>query len=166
MNCRDIETLLLAERDGVLASTQQTALEQHVAACPACRQMRADLSAAMSALRSDAVNVSVPDVDAEWHRLQPQLNPVAPARREKTRPLAPVIWFGVPLAAAAAVTFAFFGQSHAPQVQDPKPEPVVELASADYVEAGNADASTMVYVDKESGWLVVWAADSEAERSI
>jgi hypothetical protein len=31
---------------------------------------------------------------------------------------------------------------------------------ADYVEAGNPAASTMVYVDKESGWLVVWAADA------
>jgi len=33
------------------------------------------------------------------------------------------------------------------------------IAGADYVEAGNPNASTMVYVDKESGWLVVWVTD-------
>jgi hypothetical protein len=162
MNCRDIEPLLLAERDGVLTASQHASLGQHVAACPACRQMRVDLSAAMSALRTDAANVTVPDVDTEWHALQARLNDTVTVRPEKKRPLAPVIRFGAPLAAAAAIAFAFFTL----QTPNPKSEIPLEVASADYVEAGNADASTVVYVDKESGWLVVWATDEEAEHSI
>ena len=38
-----------------------------------------------------------------------------------------------------------------------------EVAQAEYVEAGNVDASTIVYVDKDSGWLVVWATDRDAD---
>lgn len=162
MNCRDIEPLLLAERDGVLTAAQHASLGQHVAACPACRQMRLDLSVAMSALQSDAASVRVPDVDAEWHTLRAQLSGPATARPEKTRPLAPVIRFGAPLAAAAAVAFAFFTL----QTPNPKSETLTKVANAAYVDAGTADASTMVYVDEESGWLVVWATDSEPERSI
>ena len=33
----------------------------------------------------------------------------------------------------------------------------------DFVEAGDTSASTMVYVDKDSGWLVVWATDGEVK---
>ena len=168
MNCRDIEPLLLAERDGVLTPTQRAAIGQHVAACPACRQMRDDLSAALSALQTDVATVRIPDVDAEWRTLCARLHDSETTRIDKKRPLAPVIWFGAPLAAAAAIAFAFFTQSSffTPQTPDPKSETQNTVASAEFVEAGNADASTMVYVDKESGWLVVWATDSEAERSI
>lgn len=161
MNCRDIEPLLLAEKDGVLTTAQHAALDQHVAACPACRQMRIDLSAAMSALQADVANVPLPDINAEWHALRSRLNYTGSVRPAAKRPLAPVIWFGAPLAAAAAVAFAFFTL----QPPIPNSETLTDVASADFVEAGNSDASTMVYVDKESGWLVVWATDSERERS-
>ena len=162
MNCRDIEPLLLAERDGVLTLAQHASLEQHVAACPACRQMRADISVALSAFQSDAATISMPDIDGEWRTLRAQLNNTGANRTETKRPLAPLIWFGAPMAAAAAIAFAVFS----PQTPNPKSETSTEVASAEFVEAGNADASTMVYVDKESGWLVVWATDSETEHSI
>ena len=161
MNCRDIEPLLLTERDGVLTTTQHTALEGHVATCPACRQMRDRLAAAMATFRSDVAKVTVPDVDEAWRTVRAQLHGNA-TQSEKKRPLATVIWFGAPVAAAAAIAFALF----APQNQDPESESLIDAASAEFVEAGNADASTMVYVDKESGWLVVWATDNESDRSI
>ena len=163
MNCRDTEPLLLAENDGVLTNEQHAALGQHVAACPACQQLRARLAEATDAFRTSAATVPVPDVDAEWRTLQAQLA-TTKNRPEKKRPLAPVIWFGTPLlAAAAAIAFAFLGGQPEP-VKITAPV-VAEAAQADFVEAGSADASTMVYVDKESGWLVVWAADSETKTS-
>ncbi len=81
-----------------------------------------------------------------------------PARRlrgEVTKPakkrrLAPIIWFSTPLAAAAALTIAYLG--FRPSDTEPVSPP-----------AGSAEASTMAYVDKESGWLVVWASDTEAK---
>jgi hypothetical protein len=33
-------------------------------------------------------------------------------------------------------------------------------ARADAVEAPGGNASTMVFVDDRSGWLIVWASDS------
>ena len=164
MNCRDLESLLLTEKDGVLTTAQHATLEQHVATCPTCGALRESLAEVTTAFRAEVASVAVPDSDAEWQIVQARLAEVA-AQPAKKRPLAPVIWFGAPLAAAAAVAFTFFIQSRTPWSQDPKSETPAEVASADFVESGNADASTMVYVDKDSGWLVVWATDGESERS-
>ncbi|MDI1250560.1 MAG: zf-HC2 domain-containing protein [Lacunisphaera sp.] len=161
MNCRDTEPLLLAERDGVLTSEQHAALAGHVAACPACRQFRAALTEATLFLKTDAANVAVPDADLAWRELRAQLQlPGEKDRPAKKRRLAPVIWFGSTLAAAAALTFVFLSRQ-------PRPMPTVILdndvvAEAEFVEAGDINASMMVYVDKESGWLVVWATDPDS----
>ena len=159
MNCRDIEPLLLAERDGVLTKEQHAALAGHVATCASCRQLRANLAAALNEFRTDTASVALPNVDEEWRTLRAQHH-ATEAKPTKKRPLAPVIWFGASLAAAAAIAFAFI-------VGNPTPQPtalaqVTESARADFVEAADANASTMVYVDKDSGWLVVWATDTAA----
>ena len=160
MNCRDIESLILTERDGVLTTSQHAELDRHAAECPACRQLRARLAEAMEHLKSDAATVAVPDVDKEWRTLRAQLHSDSTSPAKK-RPFAPVIWFGTALAAAVALVFLS---------KDPAPPPaaviqVAEAARADYVEAGDANASTMVYVDKDSGWLVVWATDADTKSS-
>lgn len=167
MNCHDIESLILAERDGALTKDQLAALSDHVAACPGCRKLRADLASALASYKAGVSSVATPDADEAWRALQSRLH--QPARK---RPLAPVIWFGTPLAAAAAVAFAFIVS------RPPTPAPAAGLAltppplydpsviaGADFVEAGDPNASTMVYVDKESGWLVVWATDAETKTS-
>ena len=162
MNCRDIEPLLLAERDGVLTPSQHAEIEKHVAACPACRQLRARLTETLAAFQADAANVQVPDADEEWRRLRAELRGESfrPARK---RPLAPIIWFSAPLAAAAACALAYFGFQ--PKLTESAAPTGGEVAQADSVEAGNTGAETMVYVDKESGWLVVLAAESNAATS-
>lgn len=190
MTCRDIEPLLLAERDGALTPTERAALSDHAAACPACRELRTRLATSLEAYRAGVASVRVPDVDAAWRDVQAQLH--APARAKKKHSLAPVIWFGAPLAAAAAaIAFTFMVQTgpqalpFSPQASrqvasvaqlspPPPPPPPASvrpplstpydpsiIAGADYVESGDPNASTMVYVDKESGWLVVWATDMD-----
>lgn len=173
MNCRDIEPLLLAERDSVLTNDQHASLERHVAVCPSCQQLRARLREATAAFQADVASVKVPDADAEWHTLRAQLHGKE-AKPAKTRPLAPVIWFGSSLAAAAALAFVFFGASPRPVQPVAAPQQVAAasqvasappVAQAEYVEAGDSAASTMVYVDKDSGWLVVWAANTAQKSS-
>jgi hypothetical protein len=181
MTCRDVSSLLYAERDGVLTPGQHADLDRHAASCVQCQQLRADLAAAAAGWRAQVANVTPPDADAEWRKVQAMLhNPSAQPKRK----LAPIIWLSAPLAAAAAIAIAFFvdpaPRAPSPAVArtvaavstppPPPPPPVAEIAAADaahadYVEAGNANASTMVYVDKDSGWLVVWAADSDAKSS-
>jgi anti-sigma factor RsiW len=159
MNCRDIEGLVLSAHDGTLTDEQCAAVASHVAGCPACRQLQAEVAAALGAYRADAAQVKAPNADEEWRRLRPRLQEGRTARK---RPLAPVVWLGSAMAAAAALAFAFLGpkpQPAAPVVFSPDNEVVAE---AEFVEAGNSNASTMVYLDKESGWLVVWATDANA----
>jgi anti-sigma factor RsiW len=159
VNCRDSESLILAERDGRLTTDQLAALSDHVAACAACRELRARLATATDAYHRGLNAVEAPDAAEAWRELQGRLH-------RKQRPLAPMIWFGVPLAAAAAAAFALFVTRPAA----PAPAPAAPMAAtvpydssviagADFVEAGDPNASTLVFVDKESGWLVVWAAD-------
>lgn len=166
MNCRDIEPLLLAERDGVLTTKQHAELATHVAGCPACRRERLIYGDAVTFLKTDAANVAVPDADKEWRAIRARLHGES-AKPAKKRPLAPVIWFSAPLAAAAALAVAFFvTRSPAPQAPSLTSQaPATEVARADFVEAGDSNASTMVYVDKDSGWLVVWATDIDLKTS-
>ena len=112
MNCRDIEKLLSAERDRALTSEQRALLDRHVAACPACAEMKTNLPRAMDLFRLETGRVAVPDADEEWRKLSAKLS-TPPVARPVRRVLAPVIWFGAPLAAAAAITFAFFHTSPA-----------------------------------------------------
>ena len=193
MTCRDIEPLIMAERDGALTPTERAALSDHIATCPACTELRTQLAASLEAYRAAAAGTRVPDVDAAWRELQATIH--APGGGAKKRPRSPVIWFATPLAAAAAVAFAFLatrpspGPAPAPMaamavseisLPPPPPPPPVPafvppplstpydpsiIAGADYVEAGNPNAATMVYVDKESGWLVVWVTDVNTPTS-
>ena len=161
MNCRDTEPLLLAERDGVLTTEQHAALARHVATCPACQQLRATLAEAALFLKTDAASVAVPDADGEWRDLRAQLRGET-ARPAKKRRLAPVIWFGSSLAAAAAIALVFFNGR--PPAPTPPATPVPVIARTEILGADDS-ASTMAYVDKESGWLVVWASDVNTKTS-
>jgi len=159
VNCHTSEVLLLTERDGVLTPDQHAALARHVADCPACQERRARIAAAIDAFRADATDVTVPDVDAEWRAVRARLPGTTDAPR-RPRTLAPVIWFTASFAAAASLAFVFLRST------PPAPAPlaaVPEVAQAEFVEAGDPAASTMVYVDKDSGWLVVWATDEAAK---
>lgn len=174
MNCRDNESLILAERDGALTKVQLAALSDHVATCPACAKLRANLAAALAAYAAGLREVPAPDAAEAWRELQGRLH--QPAKREK-HPLAPVVWFGAPFVAAAALAFAFIVNrpaapaplttatlaASAPLVSAPFDDSVI--AGADYVEAGDPNASTLIYVDKESGWLVVWATPPDNATS-
>ncbi len=164
MNCRDNESLILAERDGALTKNQLANLSDHVAACPACHQLQASLTAALDAYRAEVAALKVPDADEAWRDLKANLHGVE-GKSSRKRPLAPIIWFGAPLAAAAALAFAFFAIRPTPSVTTAEaafnapPYDPSTIAGADFVEAGDPNASTLVYVDKDSGWLVVWATD-------
>ena len=140
MNCHDLEPLILAERDGVLTTDQLAALTAHLAGCTTCAAKRARVAEAALFLKTEAANVPVPDADAEWSRLQARRN-TERTKPAKKHPLAPVIWFGAPLAAAAALALAFL---------------ITRPPTASPEEA----TATIAYVDKESGWLVVWTAES------
>lgn len=167
MNCRSAQPLLLAERDGVLTPAQHAELAAHLAACASCRQFRAELAAALDAVRADTQAVPLPDIDAEWRAVQAKINgaAAAPSSRPAKRRLAPVLWFSAPLAAAAAVALAFFVNRPVPTELPAMTDNGELAAHADYVEVADPNASPIVYTDKESGWLVVWAESANTAHA-
>jgi len=168
MTCREVESLILSEPDGALTAPQRAALSDHLVACPACQQLRARMLAALDAYRADHTRIIVPDVEAAWDELQAKL-PAQPRQTEPERTrirLGPAVWFGAPVAIAAAIAVFFTAPFRSPSPSPATLAPVgSESARADFVEAGDANASTMVYVDKESGWLVVWATDANDTKT-
>jgi hypothetical protein len=70
-----------------------------------------------------------------------------------------VRWVGPALAAVAVLAVAIFGIR---TMTTPAAAARTEVLR---VETGLADASTMVYEDRESGWTVIWVMPSEEEVS-
>lgn len=161
MNCREAHTHLFAERDGALEDTRRAALDGHVAECAACRRIRDDLAAALTAWRTNNAKTPVPDAEREWHAVRRIIRggAEAGAARPGRRTLLP--WLVTPLGAAAALALAFYA------VRNPSPAPVSagqpgQVARVESIEVpGNA--ATTVFVDDKSGWLIVLASDSPKE---
>lgn len=151
MKCTECERLILGECGIPPSPDQQAAIASHVAGCATCRQLQDDLAAVLNVWKTETARIEIPNATAAWHQIRPALrqSSLRPRRR-----LAPLFWISAPLAAAAALAFVIY-QPAAPAMSE-----TPGLVRAEFLAAGSATASTMVYVDKESGWLVVWAADA------
>ncbi|MBL9210668.1 MAG: zf-HC2 domain-containing protein [Opitutaceae bacterium] len=154
MNCREAQHRILTERDGALDEPSRAALAGHLADCAGCRRVQDDLTAALSAWRTEVANVTVPDAEREWHAVRRRIRggetgADRPARSRRSL----FTWIALPLGAAAAAALALY-VSPSPRF-DPAP-----IAHVDSVEAPGNNASTMVFVDDKSGWLIVWASDA------
>ena len=166
MNCREAQPQIFAERDGTLNDVQRAELNGHLAQCDSCRRVRDDLSAALVTWRIEATQVSVPDAEREWHAVRRQIRggvqAGATGNVRSRRNL--FTWIAVPLGAAAALAVALFVS---PQVTSTRPvdaSPRVQAARANSVDAPGNNASTMVFVDDKSGWLIVWASDAQPKQ--
>lgn len=157
MNCRQSLHLLSAERDASLSSGQRAALDAHLEQCTDCRQQQAALTAVIETLRTNDAQVEVPDAKAAWLQLRADLNTsrrTASAPRRRFRPGWLTV-LGLP-AALACIALAFI-LSHTPPDQ-PSASQVAQLpARAEYLELGDDAAIPVIYVDQQSGWLIVWA---------
>lgn len=151
MKCTECTRLILSEGGVSPSPGWQDEVAAHVAACPDCRRLQADLATTRATWRTETAQVAIPDANVAWDKLRPLLS--QPVKRPPRR-LAPLLWISAPLAAAAAFAFVMLNPA-VPTVSES-----AMAVHADYVEAGDPTASTMVYVDKASGWLVVWAADA------
>ncbi len=150
---REAEALLFAERDRPLIEAERRQLEQLLAAHPELRETRATLAAAAEAWRARTAAAPTPDSLRAWQDLQRTLRETKAAPPQKRWP-ALLAWSALPLAAAVLVLIFSPFNSNVPSA----PASSTQLARADFVEAGDATAATVVYVDQQSGWLIVWAS--------
>lgn len=158
MKCHDAERLLSAERDGPIPPPEAASLTVHLKGCASCRRLQADLAEGYRRWSAESAERPVPDAQAAWRELRATLH----AREERGSSRAWMRWlsFGIPLAATAAVAFLFVR----PAIVGPVG--TGSLARVEYVEPGTPGASTLVYEDLESGWLVIWTADAETAKGL
>jgi predicted anti-sigma-YlaC factor YlaD len=161
MNCHAAQRLLSAERDGALASHERADLEGHLAECGDCRQARSAITAAIDRWRTSTARVKVPDAERAWQDIHREIRLSSPEKKRETQWAVPR--WTLPMTAAAALIVAaiaaprwFGGSISAPTQTVAK----LETARADFVEVAN-NASSVVYVDDKSGWLVVWAVNDK-----
>jgi hypothetical protein len=167
MNCREAQTQIFAERDGALGEPERAALVSHVAACGDCRRIREDLASVLTHWKTAAQNVVVPDAEREWHAVRRKIRGGVEAGEVRLAPRRPrlLTWLTVPLAAVGALALALFISMPTGPAPDPRVEPAVTpVARAESVEVRGRNASTMVYVDDKSGWLIVAANDIAPKR--
>lgn len=151
MNCPEARRLLSSSRDGPPPS-EADVLSAHLEGCPGCRRLQEDLRTGFESWTEATRSVAVPAADEVWRE-------VRVARHRGTAPVRPAwVRVGLPLAAAAAVAVLL--------VQSPWRQPSPDgmgsnLAQVNFVVPGTPGASTLVYEDSESGWLVVWTAENE-----
>lgn len=159
MNCRTALQHIASERDTGLDAGSRAGLEAHVAACDSCRRARANLAAALESWRSESTRVAIPDPEREWQAVRRRIRSAPEAHREHASPRAwfNPAWLAVP-AAAALVAFTFFRPNAGPE-EIPGGR-TATTARVEAVEAPGGNASTMVFIDDKSGWLIVWATDT------
>ena len=160
MNCREAQSQIFAARDGAPDENPRAALEGHVAHCAACRQVRDNLTAALGAWRSDSARAIVPDAEREWHAVRRRIRGGAEAGSVPARARRNIFtWLPLTLGAAvaAAITVMVVVQ---PSTESNAGFGSKVAARADYVEAPGNDASTAVFVDDKSGWVIVLASDN------
>jgi len=153
MNCRDAQRQLSAARDGAPATPGGAELAAHVAGCKACGTFSISLADTSEGLRRAAARVTVPDEERAWQDIRREIR-AAPAKRSAWRQ---TVRWALPLGATAALAavIALVPRGGEDVALPAAAAPAV--ARAEFVEVAG-DASSVVYVDDKSGWLVVWAA--------
>ncbi len=156
MNCHSVQDQLTRAADGATPASDQAAIAAHLSACSECQRFAETLRRLPDWIAEEVASHPVPDAEEMWREVQAQIQ-----TPPKPRKVAPIVWLTAPLAAAAALVFAFLPQRNAPDSSVIADNQIVQV---DYVEVEDPDATAMVYVDNESGWLVVWADDPAANR--
>jgi len=155
MNCRQAERQILIERDGALPEGQRAALVAHTAACKQCHEMRSLLATALESLQRDSAEIRVPDADLEWHKVRREIRNSDGKERRSL-----FTWVAIPMAAAAALAVGVYMMPSHPNGTAIETGPIATRASSASVTSGNADASTVVFVDDNSGWTFVVAPET------
>lgn len=156
--CSSITDLLVAEPDGVLSPVELARIEEHLALCEACRRQRAHLKMLPARMRDATEAFSSPDIEQEWREVRRRIQSSNPAGEASFAWRRSLTW-GLPIAAAAVLTLA--------AVYRPLPDPGTSVpitARAEFVQS-EGSGSTLVYVDQESGWLIVWADAAPVDRA-
>ena len=179
MNCQAAESQIFAARDAPLGAADAASLEQHISECPHCRRISEGLTAAASAWQQHDQKIAGPNAQQEWHAVRRRIrnSPSAQSASGGLPSWPRLLRFALPIAGAGAIVIGL-----STRLTEPEAEPTeISVAQADWsyfddhftlyaqaehVETENEYISPFVYVDEESGWLIVWASDATETPSI
>lgn len=161
MDCRAAQHLISAERDRTLPAGERASLEAHVAVCPTCRQAREVLAASAAAWQRADRAAAIPPVETAWHDIRRAIRNSAPAGRRASSWWMRAVWAGVPALGAAALAMVVWMRP----VQPKDDLATVAASWSQFVEVDASVTPPVVTVDESSGWVIVWAGDSDAGKS-
>jgi predicted anti-sigma-YlaC factor YlaD len=173
MNCATSEQLLSRALDGELPANDRTALDAHLASCASCRALRDEWAGFTAMLQEPVAPVQTPE--ALWADVQRAIRlrqgfggQVRLQGAQGREDEAPVFGWRLRWAGAilAVVMLGAYGIGLGVRRQTERvvaasaPEKAAEV---EFVETDVPGASTMVYEDAETGWVVVWVTGMETE---
>ena len=181
MNCRDAETKILASRDAPLGAADEAILAQHLQECPQCQVLSEQLAAAVDSWRETDAQVETPNPTTEWHTVRRRIRS---GETQTTTDGGLPSWsrllrVALPMAATFAIAINFWPVPTSPDSPlesqllahseggwDEFHDHFTYEARAEYVETEDEEISPFVFVDEESGWLIVWASEDPETPSI
>ncbi len=161
MTCREAQDRLFTT-GSVAPGATEPAVAAHLGQCAGCRKLQTELAAALGSWRSTVASTPVPEAEREWLAVRRRLRGDEGRAGASSRPTTFARW-ALPVGALAAAAVALFVAAP-PVTPSATPPQDIAMASAESVEAPGDPASTMVFVDEKSGWLIVWASDTAPRR--
>ena len=159
MNCHTAQRLIATEPDSTPSAEESRLLAAHLSGCEACRNEQTIVARALAGWQASTASAAMPTVERAWQDIQRELRKSSgqPASRGFLRRS----WM-IPVSAAAALAALIVVARPLGKPSSPgNPLAQNSAARADFVEVPN-DASSLVYVDDQSGWLVVWAVNDSS----
>ena len=162
MNCKQAEILLSRSLDGELESAdEQTLLKEHLESCPSCRNIEVWWKDYGQYMRESEVPAPQSAMVA-WRTIHREI------REEESRDAGEFqvkpksVWYWGAPTAIAALFVLFAGLYFALPTAKETPESLASgtKTKIEFLETDIPGASTMVYVDQDSGLTVLWVVES------
>lgn len=158
MICRNARKWISLELDGELSVRRSEKLYYHIRRCHSCRSTR-DKWVGVGSLLREYVARPAQTPEAAWADVQRALRTSGQTARNTARiPAGVFSWRWATAAAAALALCGVLGlwwRARGPNVAVAH----APAAEVEWVETDLPGASTMVYEDGQSGWLVIWVVE-------
>ena len=165
MNCQEAELLISQSLDGELDSpASQSLLQEHLESCPACRNRAQTWRNFGQFMRQDEISAP-PPAEAAWREIRREIQSGESPRAEeipgKTATASP--WFWRAPAAMAALLALSLGLYFVLPSSKENATAYADATVVEFMETEIPGAGTLVYVDEDSGWTILWVVEPAAE---
>lgn len=149
----ELQSKLQAYHDGELDASTREQIQAQLKTSPTARKYLQQLQTLTQTLQQP--NTPTPDTEQAWAQIQPRLT--TDNQPSKTIPFPKILQTAAAILLFAAISW-FSYNTLQPPTQNTHPAEEYLL-----VETELEGASSIVYVDEESGWTVVWVNEPETD---